>query len=103
MQIAKALRLIVSSKEEIKRPIPQRALNTAKSPKILTKNLLTPLEETRIAIEEFVLPKKVAIDLLPRPQDIRKLQHELITHYQLQGISIGPVEERYLRIFPKRI
>jgi len=101
LQIAKALRLIVSSKEETKVSLSQTELSNTKRSKIITRNLLTPLEETRLAIEEFVIPKKVAIDLIPRERSIRKLQHELVSHYQLHGISIGPVDARYLRILPK--
>ena len=67
----------------------------------IVKELLTPLEETRLVIEEIVIPQKLTIDLLPRSSAIRKLQHELITHYQLRGTSVGNEPNRRLRIYPK--
>ena len=62
---------------------------------------MTPLEETRLVIEEVIIPQKTTIDLLPRSSSIRKLQHELIRHYQLSGISVGKEPNRRLRIYPK--
>ena len=44
--------------------------------------------------------KKIAIDLFPRTTRIRKQQHELISHYQLTGISVGNGKKRRLRILP---
>jgi predicted RNA-binding protein Jag len=67
----------------------------------VAKELLTPLEETRLVIEEIIIPQKKIIDLLPRSSSIRKLQHELITHYQLKGISVGKEPNRRLRVYPK--
>jgi len=67
--------------------------------KIVNKEFLTPLEETRLAIEEVVVPNNVTIDLFPRKGDIRKQQHELISHYQLESLSVGVGKKRRVRIF----
>ena len=69
--------------------------------KIMVEKLLTPLEETRLVIEEVIIPKKQVVDLLPRSSSIRKLQHELVIHYQLVGVSVGSEPNRRLRIYPK--
>ena len=59
-----------------------------KTSRIINKELLTPLEEARLTVEEIVIPKQTTIDLLPRKSSIRKLQHEHIKHYQLTTTSI---------------
>ncbi len=67
--------------------------------KIIEKSLLTPLEEARIVIEELIIPQKLTLDLLPQNSQIRKLQHEIINHYRLKGISIGDGKNRRVRIY----
>ena len=37
----------------------------------------------------MVLEKNIAVDLFPRPNAIRKQQHELINHYHLTGFTVG--------------
>ena len=61
--------------------------------------MLTPLEEARIVIEELIIPQKLTLDLLPQNSQIRKLQHEIINHYRLKGISIGDGKNRRVRIY----
>jgi stage III sporulation protein SpoIIIAA len=96
-QLANALRLIVKN-------TPMLSENKHSSPpkvfKIITNGLLAPLEETRLAIEEVVIPKKQILELIPRSNSIRKLQHELIKHYQLKGLSVGNTTNRRIRIYP---
>jgi predicted RNA-binding protein Jag len=41
--------------------------------------------------------------LLPRSREVRKLQHQLISHYQLKSISVGVEPHRYVRLFPSGI
>jgi len=101
LQIAKALRLLVKSTPTVSKPNAKSKPSQKKVSKIITKELLTPLEETRLVIEEVIIPQKTTIDLLPRSSSIRKLQHELIRHYQLSGISVGKEPNRRLRIYPK--
>lgn len=101
LQIAKALRLLVKSTSTVNKPSTKLKPSQKKISKIITKELLTPLEETRLVIEEIIIPQKTTVDLLPRTSSIRKLQHELIRHYQLNGISIGKEPNRRLRIYPK--
>jgi len=101
LQIAKALRLLVKSTSTVNKPSTKLKPSQKKISKIITKELLTPLEETRLVIEEIIIPQKTTVDLLPRTNSIRKLQHELIRHYQLNGISIGKEPNRRLRIYPK--
>jgi stage III sporulation protein SpoIIIAA len=62
--------------------------------------LLTPLEEVQLAIEEIIMYQQQAVNLLPRSQAVRRLQHELISHYQLRSISIGKEPDCYIRIYP---
>ena len=71
-----------------------------KTSRIFNKELLTPLEETRLAIEEIIIPGDKKIDLLPRSSSIRKLQHDLVKHYQLNSVSVGTGDNRRIRIYP---
>ena len=97
LQIAKALRLLAKRKELI--PI-KPTTNTKKFADLISQEFLTPLEETRLAIEEVVIAKNIPIDLIPRTSRIRKQQHELVTHYQLKGVSVGKEQNRRIRILP---
>lgn len=97
LQIAKALRLLAKNNSMV--PL-QNKNNNNKIEGIIRQEFLTPLEETRLAIEEIVIVKNIGIDLLPRPSLIRKQQHELILHYQLLGITVGKKQDRRVRILP---
>jgi hypothetical protein len=99
LQIAKALRLL--AKKNSNTPIKQTESKT-KFAGIISREFLTPLEETRLAIEEIVITNNIAIDLFPRPNAVRKQQHELILHYQLIGLTVGEKENRRVRIFPSK-
>jgi stage III sporulation protein SpoIIIAA len=101
LQIAKALRQIVKKTTTSILPNVKALESSKKIKRIIKKEFLTPLEETRLAIEEIVIPQQCTIDLLPRNKTIRKLQHELISHYQLRGISVGIKPNRRLRIYSK--
>jgi len=101
LQIAKALRVLVKNTSTISKPNTKIKSSQKKISKIISNGLLTPLEETRLVIEEIIIPQKMRIELLPRTSAIRKLQHELIAHYQLKGVSIGKEPNRRLRIYPK--
>jgi stage III sporulation protein SpoIIIAA len=101
LQIAKALRQIVKKTTTSILPNVKALENGKKIKRIIEKEFLTPLEETRLAIEEIVIPQQCTIDLLPRNKPIRKLQHELISHYQLKGVSVGIEPNRRLRIYSK--
>ena len=96
-QIAKALKQIVirnSSGSEFK--------NDDRI-KRASGQLFSPLEETQFLIDEIIQSKKRAINLLPRSREVRKLQHQLISHYQLKSISVGVEPHRYVRLFPSGI
>jgi stage III sporulation protein SpoIIIAA len=58
------------------------------------------LEEARLAVEQIVIPKGQAVELLPRSSFIRRMQHELVEHYQLRSDSFGDEPNRRLRIYP---
>ena len=58
------------------------------------------LEEARLAVEQIVIPKGQPVELLPRPANVRKMQHELAEHYRLQSNSFGEEPNRRLRIYP---
>ena len=97
LQIAKALRLL-AKKNSI--PSVKNENDNSKITDIISREFLTPLEETRLAIEELVMVKNIAIDLFPRPISIRKQQHELINHYRLTAITVGTDENKRVRILP---
>jgi len=61
---------------------------------------LEALEETRLAVEQIVIPKGQPVELLPRSGRIRKMQHELVEHYRLNSDSFGEEPNRRLRIYP---
>jgi len=69
---------------------------------ILNHEFLSPLEEVRLVIEEIVVPKKVAVDLFPQTSVLRKQQHEMVAHYQLDGVTVGKNNNKRIRIFPKQ-
>jgi len=58
------------------------------------------LEETRLAVEQIVIPKGQPVELLPRSSEIRRMQHELVEHYHLKSTSFGNEPNRRLRIYP---
>jgi len=58
------------------------------------------LEETRLAVEQIVIPKGQPVELLPRSPNVRKMQHELVEHYHLKSSSFGEEPNRRLRIYP---
>ena len=97
LQIAKALRLLAK-----KNPLPiAKDINLdTKVAGIISREFLTPLDETRLAVEEIVIAKNVAVDLFPRSSSIRKKQHELVCHYNLTGLTVGKEKNKRLRIFP---
>ena len=69
--------------------------------KVLSQEFLSPLEEVRLAIEEIVVPNKIIVDLFPQTSLLRKQQHQIIAHYQLEGITVGKSNNKHIRIFPK--
>ncbi|KAM7495413.1 hypothetical protein LguiB_030022 [Lonicera macranthoides] len=58
------------------------------------------LEEVRIAIEQVVIPRGEAVELLPRPSNIMVLQKELIRKYKLQSERVGTDLDIRIRILP---
>jgi len=101
IQIAKALRQLVKRTLPSTVSVDKVGENKKKIKKIIEKELLTPLEEARLAIEEIVVPQKFTIDLLPRHKSVRKLQSELVSHYQLKARSVGKEGNRRIRIYPE--
>ena len=98
LQIAKALRLL--TKKTATSLLQDKNID-AKLTNIISREFLTPLEETRLVIEEVIIANNIAVDLFPRPSAIRKQQHELIYHYNLTGITVGKEKNKRIRIFPK--
>jgi stage III sporulation protein SpoIIIAA len=97
LQIAKVLRLLAKKNSS---PVVKKKDFDTKITAIISREFLTPLEEARLAIEEIVITKNVAVDLFPRPNLIRKQQYELIHHYHLAGITVGKEKNKRLRILP---
>lgn len=100
VMITRALRTLVKNQVNLTSPYQNQSAEL-KSSNILSQEFLSPLEEVRLAIEEIVVPKKVTIDLFPQTSLIRKQQHEIIAHYQLDGITVGTYNNKRIRIFPK--
>jgi stage III sporulation protein SpoIIIAA len=65
-----------------------------------TDDEVDALEETRLAVEQIVIPKGQPVELLPRSAQVRKMQHELVEHYRLKSDSFGEEPNRRLRIYP---
>jgi stage III sporulation protein SpoIIIAA len=61
---------------------------------------LEALEETRLAVEQIVIPKGQPVELLPRGAIVRKMQHELVERYRLKSSSFGSEPNRRIRIYP---
>ena len=57
------------------------------------------LLEARFAIEKIVLIQQQAVELLPHPADLRKIQHQLVHLYNLTSRSIGEEPNRRLIIY----
>ena len=94
VKIAKALRLLAKKKSMT---LVEKKSSDATLSQLI--EFLTPLEEARLAVEEVVIPKNITLDLFPRSSELRKQQHELISHYQLKSYSVGKGENRRIRIF----
>ena len=89
-QIAKALRRLLDMEDPA---TPEFATSAS-------EDEMEALEETRLAVEEIVIPKGQPVELLPRSPKVRKMQHELVEHYRLKSASFGDEPNRRLRIYP---
>ncbi len=58
------------------------------------------LEECRLAIEQVVVPQGRPVELLPRTEDVRQMQSDLVTRYRLRSDVYGTSGQRRLRVFP---
>ena len=97
LEIAKALQQLGKKNNTFSAIKKQTIRRTSR---LVDKELLTPLEETRLAIEEIIIPNHKVLDLLPRVNSVRKLQHDLIKHYQLHSTNVGNESTRRVRIYP---
>ncbi|MCL2930980.1 MAG: AAA family ATPase [Trichodesmium sp. MAG_R03] len=89
-QIAKALRRLLDMEDPA---TPEFAASAS-------EDEMEALEETRLAVEQIVIPKGQPVELLPRSPKVRKMQHELVEHYRLKSASFGDEPNRRLRIYP---
>ena len=96
VKIAKALRFLAKKSPT---SLVETKKEDVKLTKLMSKEFLTPLEEARLAIEEVIIPNNLTIDLFPRSSELRKQQHELISHYHLTSLSVGKGKNRRVRIF----
>ncbi|XP_015574899.1 protein SEEDLING PLASTID DEVELOPMENT 1 isoform X1 [Ricinus communis] len=93
VQITKAIRVLASDWDnELK---DSRSEDSAKF-----SEKTDALEETRIAIEQVVIPKGEPVELLPRPSNIISVQMDFIQKYQLQAEKIGTAPDIHIRILP---
>ena len=58
------------------------------------------LEECRLAVEQVVVPQGRPVELLPRSEDVRQMQADLVTRYRLRSDVYGTSGKRRLRVFP---
>jgi len=58
------------------------------------------LEECRLAVEQVVVPQGRPVELLPRSEDVRQMQADLVTRYRLRSDVYGTSGQRRLRVFP---
>lgn len=63
-------------------------------------DLHAALEECRLAVEQVVLPQGRPVELLPRSEQVRRLQAELAARYRLRSAEFGRGSEQRLRVFP---
>ncbi|GLU15421.1 hypothetical protein SLE2022_319150 [Rubroshorea leprosula] len=92
MQISKVLRSIINDQEDVK--------DFGSEDNIKMSEKVDALEEARVAIEQVVIPKGEAVELLPRSSHIISLQMDLVKRYQLQSERIGKGSDGHLRIVP---
>jgi stage III sporulation protein SpoIIIAA len=94
-QIARGLRRLLNIDEPESEVLDINMFSTGSN-----EGEMEALEEARLAVEQIVIPKGQPVELLPRPAQVRKMQHELIEHYRLQSQSFGEEPNRRLRIYP---
>jgi hypothetical protein len=94
-QIARGLRRLLNMDEPESDVLDLNLFSTGRN-----DDEIEALEEARLAVEQIVIPKGQPVELLPRPAQVRKMQHELIEHYRLNSQSFGEEPNRRLRIYP---
>lgn len=94
--IVRALRRMLNLDE----PAPASGIDLSLFSHTGSDDELEALEETRLAVEQIVLPKGQPVELLPRSAKVRRMQHELVEHYHLKSASFGEEPNRRLRIYP---
>ncbi len=58
------------------------------------------LEECRLAVEQVVVPQGRPVELLPRTDDVRRMQADLVARYHLRSDVFGAADQKRLRVFP---
>ena len=61
---------------------------------------LAALEECRLAVERVVVPQGRPVELLPRTEDVRRMQADLVARYRLRSDVFGRADRQRLRVFP---
>jgi stage III sporulation protein SpoIIIAA len=61
---------------------------------------LAALEECRLAVERVVVPQGRPVELLPRTEDVRRMQADLVARYRLRSDVFGRADQQRLRVFP---
>ena len=64
------------------------------------EDALAALEECRLAVEKVVLPYGRPVELLPRSEQVRQMQVDLVTRYRLSSDVFGQAEQQRLRVYP---
>ena len=64
------------------------------------EDALAALEECRLAVEKVVLPLGRPVELLPRSEQVRQMQVDLVTRYRLRSDVFGQADQQRLRVYP---
>ena len=94
-QVERALERLLA-----RRAGPQDQLSHSESQDGDQEDALAALEECRLAVEKVVLPYGRPVELLPRSEQVRQMQVDLVTRYRLSSDVFGQAEQQRLRVYP---
>ncbi len=66
---------------------------------VASEDIDAAVRETEEAVQK-VLEEAVAVELMPQPREVRKIQHHIVNRYHLVAESVGSDPLRHLVIYP---
>ena len=84
----------------LERLLERRQDETSSSEVVDRSDAFAALEECRLAVEQVVVPHGRPVELLPRTEDVRRMQADLVGRYRLRSDVFGQADQRRLRVFP---